>query len=71
MANVGNTLGSYRVRPARATGPLGPIASAVRAWMDRHRQRRALNLLDDKMLEDIGLTRLDVEHEIRKPFWQA
>lgn len=43
------------------------------AWhgMERFRQRRALSQLDDRMLRDIGLTRLDVEQEITKPFWQG
>ena len=43
---------------------------SARQGMARFRQRRALGLLDDRMLRDIGLTRLDVEQEITKPFWQ-
>ncbi|MGI9507491.1 MAG: DUF1127 domain-containing protein [Geminicoccaceae bacterium] len=42
----------------------------VRQGVERFRQRRALSFLDDRMLRDIGLTRLDVEREITKPFWQ-
>jgi uncharacterized protein YjiS (DUF1127 family) len=33
-------------------------------------QRRILAMLDDHMLKDIGLTRMDVEREISKPFWR-
>ena len=38
--------------------------------MDRARQRRALAGLDDRMLKDIGISRYDVEREIRKRPWQ-
>lgn len=44
---------------------------SARQSMERFRQRRALGQLDDRMLRDIGLTRLDVEQEITKPFWQG
>ena len=39
-------------------------------WLERARQRRALQALDDWVLKDIGLTRADVMHESNKPFWQ-
>ncbi|MGI9416655.1 MAG: DUF1127 domain-containing protein [Geminicoccaceae bacterium] len=62
-------LGAYRVEtgfswPAR-------IAGKVRRWLDRRGERRALGLLDERLLKDIGVTRFDAEREIRKPFWQA
>lgn len=38
--------------------------------MDVHRQRRALETLDDRLLKDIGLTRCDVEQEISRPVWR-
>ena len=44
---------------------------SLRRGMQRFRQRRALSLLDERMLRDIGLSRLDVEQEITKPFWQV
>lgn len=49
--------------------PASPLGSFMR-WYDRYLQRRALADLDDRMLCDIGLTRRDVEREIRKPFWR-
>lgn len=46
------------------------LADVVLAWLDRARQRRALLKLDDRMLKDIGLNRLDVARETEKPFWR-
>jgi uncharacterized protein YjiS (DUF1127 family) len=39
-------------------------------WRRRARQRRALLLLDDRLLRDIGLTRWEVERHARVPFWR-
>jgi uncharacterized protein YjiS (DUF1127 family) len=38
-------------------------------WRKRAVQRRTLAMLDDHMLKDIGLSRMDVEREISRPFW--
>ncbi len=35
-----------------------------------HRERRALQSLDDAALKDIGITRADVDGEVGKPFWR-
>jgi uncharacterized protein YjiS (DUF1127 family) len=43
---------------------------AVATWHDRARQRRHLAALDDNLLKDIGLTRVDVARETSKPFWE-
>lgn len=52
-------------------GGLPLIMKTVWRWLERRRQRQALSLLDDRMLQDIGLDRLDVTQEIEKPFWQG
>ena len=36
----------------------------------RIQERRALYRLDDHMLQDIGISRSDVELEANKPFWR-
>ena len=36
---------------------------------ERYRQRRALAMLSDAALRDIGLTRREVEHETAKLSW--
>ena len=55
----------------RVHAALAAIAGAVYEWNERGRQRRLLARLDDRMLRDIGLTRLDVEREVSKPFWRG
>jgi uncharacterized protein YjiS (DUF1127 family) len=72
--SIGHMAARHRAAALRATR-LTPLASAapVLAWLvaciERARQRRALSLLDDHLLRDIGLTRDDVADEIAKPFW--
>ena len=39
-------------------------------WRARHLQRSDLSGLDEHMLRDIGLTRIDIRHECDKPFWR-
>lgn len=39
-------------------------------WRQRRRERAELWSLDDRTLQDVGLTRSDVWREWRKPFWR-
>ena len=68
-------------RPTRASArpatvgeaSVHPIVAARRlfaSWIERIRQRRALAALDDGMLRDIGITRLEAARECEKPFWR-
>ncbi len=41
----------------------------VHLWRQRVKSRRALSQLDDRLLDDIGMTRQQVEQEVEKPFW--
>ncbi len=53
---------------------LEAAARAVRtllSWQARDRQRHALAQLDARMLQDIGLSRAEVDLELGKPFWHA
>lgn len=45
---------------------LSPEPSRVLAWADRQRQRAALALLEDRMLDDIGVTRAEAVAECRR-----
>ena len=47
------------------------MGSLLVCWSERVRQRKHLNMLDDRLLVDLGLTQNDVDRESRKPFWQA
>jgi uncharacterized protein YjiS (DUF1127 family) len=52
------------------------VAAARRArqvlsvWRTRAADRRALSMLDDHLLRDIGLTGIDIDRESKKWFWQ-
>jgi uncharacterized protein YjiS (DUF1127 family) len=39
-------------------------------WSERSRQRRALSYLDDRLLNDIGVTRPQAKAEAAKPPWK-
>jgi len=55
---------------AENKSPFGQPLTAIKYWMERSRQRKHLAILDDRMLEDIGLSREQVLLEIIKPFWK-
>jgi uncharacterized protein YjiS (DUF1127 family) len=54
-----------------ARGWSGTAFDKLAQWYDRATQRRQLNELNDRLLADIGVTRIDACHESRKHFWQA
>jgi len=47
------------------------IHAALQQIGRRHRARRALLELDDRILDDIGLRREDALREGNKPFWRS
>lgn len=62
---------SFDQSAARSTWP----RLSVRGILDHlialdalYRQRRTLESLDDRMLRDIGVTRADVDAEVKRPF---
>jgi uncharacterized protein YjiS (DUF1127 family) len=57
--------------------PTGPVSARLEralltalGALERARQRRALALLDSRLLKDIGLTREQAEAEARKSAWR-
>jgi uncharacterized protein YjiS (DUF1127 family) len=57
----------------RGHGPAHPLArvlATLREWRRRVRDRERLAGFDDRMLQDIGLTRADAEFLSHKPFWR-
>jgi uncharacterized protein YjiS (DUF1127 family) len=49
---------------------IAAIMALVRAWRQRRRDRRQLSVMSARELEDIGLCRPELMHEIGKPFWR-
>ena len=47
------------------------ILFTLALWHHRHRSRRHLAALDDRELDDIGLSRARRRAECQKRFWQA
>jgi uncharacterized protein YjiS (DUF1127 family) len=46
------------------------IAATLDTWNARRRGRRELAQLDERILQDIGMTRSQVAMELDKPFWR-
>jgi len=65
-------LGARRLSRSTLPGvhPLGWALGTLLTWQQRTRERAALAALDDRLLEDIGLTRAQARAEADKPFWQ-
>lgn len=63
----------WRVAGAPAWLRLGAAFShallTLLRWQEVARQRRALAAMDDAMLKDIGITRVDARREAARPFW--
>jgi uncharacterized protein YjiS (DUF1127 family) len=57
------------VAPATAEERSG-IVALLREWLRRSRTRHEIAELDDHLLRDIGLTRLEARAESSKHFWQ-
>ena len=64
------TLSRPTVRTATRAPRFAPIGS-FRALIERWRQRRLLEQLDERMLRDIGISRSEALAEARKPWWQT
>ena len=54
----------------RIEGFATQTADIIRTWVRRSNDRRMLVKMNDRMLNDIGLTRFDVKVEADKYFWQ-
>ena len=43
----------------------------LRRWASLRRERRALAALDDRLLDDVGITRAQADREAGRPPWNA
>jgi uncharacterized protein YjiS (DUF1127 family) len=55
---------------ARAPMPMLKLLAQAIVRFRRQRQRTSLAQLDDRMLRDMGISRLEADRESRKPFWR-
>ncbi|TMV08739.1 DUF1127 domain-containing protein [Ruegeria sediminis] len=46
------------------------FAAVVTKWEQRRRTRVNLGRLDDRLLKDVGLTRMAAHQEMNRRFWQ-
>lgn len=51
--------------------PIASLIDLLLTWHERVQERRCLASRSDAFLADCGLSRCDVEAEIRKPFWRG
>jgi uncharacterized protein YjiS (DUF1127 family) len=77
MTKLTMTAGGYaplsnkNAKPGRSLSDLAVrLFDAFGTWNERAEQRRALAAASDQVLHDIGLSRLDAEGEVEKPFWR-
>ena len=61
---------SPKAELSRLSGFLIGVRATLREWRQRRNGRLELARLDERMLHDIGLTRVGAEYEINKPFWR-
>ena len=50
---------------------LNMVFNTITEWHQRAVSRRELAQLDERMLQDIGVSNVDVEREVSKPFWRS
>jgi len=60
-----------RALPGSTSPFIADMIALVRVWRERRRARRQLSVMSVRELEDIGLCRGEITHEIGKPFWRT
>lgn len=68
---VSHSAARSREASSLVRGILARGLDLVVTWLQRDRDRRTLQALDDRLLRDMGISRADVEHEVAKPFWRS
>lgn len=46
------------------------LLTLLRIWQQRHRSRRQLAQLDSRLLADTGISEVERQVELSKPFWR-
>ena len=65
----GRRRGPVHRAPHHLLGIVCRAAGAVLVWRDRAHERSQLAAMDARQRKDIGLTRVDLWCEVKKPFW--
>ncbi len=52
-------------------GALRRVFEKLAVWHDRDISRRQLEMMDERALRDIGITRAQAEAEAARPFWRG
>ena len=66
-----NALSYLQSRPLPPLATLAVfVAVVVVSWSERRKSRIALGHLDNRLLDDIGLTRAQARFECERPFWE-
>ncbi|MBE7638049.1 DUF1127 domain-containing protein [Sneathiella sp. P13V-1] len=52
-------------------GIVNTLLNTLLVWQERSNMRRHLANLDERNLNDIGITYAEMSAEASKPFWQA
>jgi uncharacterized protein YjiS (DUF1127 family) len=58
-----------RAAPALAAAAMAHFETMCE-WQRRYEMRARMARMDDRMLDDVGLTRAQVDAEAAKPFWK-
>jgi len=56
---------------AQPLNGLQNLNALILLWIHRYRQRKLLSDLEDHILKDIGVSRVDALQESSKPFWKS
>lgn len=67
--SIQHSRASSRFRSGGGRAPRRRFWSLLSFWLGVWRERQALSQLSDDDLRDIGLTRADVEREVRRRPW--
>ena len=66
-----NALSYLQSRPLPPLATLAVfVAVVVVSWSERRKSRIALGHLDNRLLDDIGLTQAQARFECERPFWE-
>jgi uncharacterized protein YjiS (DUF1127 family) len=60
----------YRKAAPGLRGVVVRVIDLLLLWQDRAQSRYRLAQLEDRLLHDIGISRLDALQEAAKPFWR-